>query len=67
MRVPDFRKGVPPWAVTFRTSDAAEPIKTKIIREIAGRTPAAVIIPTQFEPRMNCSAGENPFWERWRN
>jgi hypothetical protein len=45
----------------------AEAIRTKIIREIAGRTPEVIIIPTQVEPRTNCSAGENPYWDRWRN
>ncbi len=41
----------------------AEAIKTKIIREIAGVTPEAMIIPTQAqsERRTNCQMGANPW------
>jgi hypothetical protein len=44
----------------------AEAIKTKIIREIAGREPALPIIPAQAQA-ANCLAAENPYWDRWRN
>jgi hypothetical protein len=41
----------------------AEAIKTKIIREIAGVTPEAMIIPTQAqsERRTKCQMGANPW------
>jgi Protein of unknown function (DUF1194) len=41
----------------------AEAIKTKILREIAGTTPDAVIVPAQSAVRVICST-EGPFWER---
>jgi hypothetical protein len=43
----------------------AEAIKTKIIREIAGVAPEALIVPTQVqsERRTNCAMGADP----WRN
>ena len=44
----------------------AEAIKTKIIREIAGREPGLPIIPAQAQA-ANCLAAENPYWDRWRN
>jgi Protein of unknown function (DUF1194) len=41
----------------------AEAIKTKIIREIAGMAPEALIVPTQAqsERRTNCEMGANPW------
>src|SRR5215212_856280 len=42
----------------------AEAIRTKIIREIAGRSSDAVIVPAQAEARPNCAAGGYPYWER---
>ena len=41
----------------------AEAIKTKIIREIAGAAPEALIVPTQAqsERRTNCEMGANPW------
>ncbi len=41
----------------------AEAIKTKIIREIAGLAPEALVVPTQAqaERRMNCEMGANPW------
>lgn len=45
-------------------SQLAEAIKSKIIREIAGREPAARLIPAQVRSRTNCSAVENPDWDR---
>jgi hypothetical protein len=44
-------------------SQFAEAIRTKIIREIAGREPAARFIPVQAATRTNCSAVENPAWD----
>jgi hypothetical protein len=43
----------------------AEAIKTKIIREIAGLAPEALIVPTQAQsaPKANCEMGAAP----WRN
>jgi hypothetical protein len=45
-------------------SQFAEAIKTKIIREIAGREPPARLIPAQIDPGTNCSAVENRDWDR---
>jgi hypothetical protein len=45
-------------------SQFAEAIKAKIIREIAGREPAARLIPAQVRARTNCSAVENLDWDR---
>lgn len=48
----------------YDRSQFAEAIKTKIIREIAGREPAARLIPAQVKRRTNCSAVENLDWDR---
>ena len=45
-------------------SQFAEAIKTKIIREIAGQEPAVRLIPAQVRSNTNCSAVENPDWDR---
>jgi hypothetical protein len=45
-------------------SQFAEAIKAKIIREIAGREPAARLMPAQLRTSTNCSAVENPYWDR---
>jgi hypothetical protein len=42
----------------------AEAIKTKIIREIAGLVPEPSIVPVQAKMPTNCSAAENPYWDR---
>jgi uncharacterized protein DUF1194 len=42
----------------------AEAIKTKIIREIAGLVPEPSIVPVQARTPTNCSAAENPYWNR---
>ena len=42
----------------------AEAIRTKIIREIAGRLSDAVVVPAQAEARTNCAAGGYPYRER---
>lgn len=44
-------------------SEFALAIKTKIIREIAGREPAPWLIPAQVRPRTNCVAVQNPDWD----
>jgi Protein of unknown function (DUF1194) len=44
----------------------AAAIRTKIVREIAGREPGLPIVPAQAQA-ASCQAGENPYWERWRN
>lgn len=45
-------------------SHFAEAIRTKIIREIAGREPAARLVPAQAKTSTNCSIVENPDWDR---
>jgi hypothetical protein len=45
-------------------SQFAEAIRNKIIREIAGGEPPARLIPAQVDPNTNCSAVENPDWDR---
>ena len=45
-------------------SQFALAIKTKIIREIAGREPAAWLIPAQVHTSTNCSAVEYRDWDR---
>ena len=45
-------------------SHFAEAIRTKIIREIAGREPAARLMPAQAKASTNCSAVENLDWDR---
>jgi Protein of unknown function (DUF1194) len=42
----------------------AEAIKTKIIREIAGRTPKAILVPAQVQPSRDCLADEAPAWRQ---
>jgi hypothetical protein len=42
-------------------------IKTKIIREIAGREPTPWLILAQVRPRTNCSAVMNPTWDSMPN
>ena len=41
----------------------AEAIKTKIIREIAGLAPKALVVPTQVQPerRTNCEIALSPW------
>jgi hypothetical protein len=45
-------------------SQFAEAIRNKIIREIASREPEARLIPAQAKRSTNCSAVENPDWDR---
>jgi hypothetical protein len=43
-----------------------EAIRTKLVLEIAGRTPAARIVPVQMRsPRISCTIGERMWQERW--
>ena len=44
----------------------AEAIKTKIIREIAGLTGDATVVPAQAQARTNCLAGEVQDWDMRR-
>ena len=48
-------------------SQFAEAIKTKIIREIAGREHPARLIPAQIDAGTNCSAVENRDWDGMPN
>ena len=43
-----------------------EAIRTKLILEVAGRTPAHRIVPvTEKEPRVPCLIGEKLWQDRW--
>ena len=44
-------------------SHFAEAIRTKLIREIAGREPTARLMPAQAKTTTNCSAVENLDWD----
>ena len=45
-----------------------EAIRTKLVLEIAGRTPEARVIPAQARaPRISCTIGERLWQERWGN
>jgi hypothetical protein len=45
-----------------------EAIRTKLVLEIAGRTPDARAVPVQQrEPRVSCTIGERMWRERWGN
>jgi hypothetical protein len=45
-----------------------EAIRTKLILEIAGRTPSAPVIPAQARsPRVSCTIGEQMWRDRWGN
>jgi hypothetical protein len=45
-----------------------EAIRTKLVLEIAGRTPARRIVPvSSAAPRISCSIGERLWQERWGN
>jgi len=45
-----------------------EAIRTKLVLEIAGRTPEARIVPaTAAQPRVSCTIGERLWQERWGN
>ena len=45
-----------------------EAIRTKLILEIAGRTPEARVIPAQArQPRVSCTIGEQMWRDRWGN
>ena len=42
--------------------------RTKLVLEIAGRTPQAQVVPVQArQPRISCSIGEQMWRERWGN
>ncbi|MDP1582051.1 MAG: DUF1194 domain-containing protein [Bradyrhizobium sp.] len=43
-----------------------EAIRTKLVMEVAGRTPERPVVPTAAkEPRVNCMVGEKIWQERW--
>ena len=43
-----------------------EAIRTKLVFEIAGRTPEAAVVPAAArEPRMSCTIGEQMWQQRW--
>ncbi len=45
-----------------------EAIRTKLVLEIAGRTPERRIVPAQAAaPRISCTIGEQMWQERWGN
>ena len=57
------------FVVPIRARDQfKEAIRTKLVLEIAGRTPAARVIPAQARPpRISCTIGEQMWRERWGN
>jgi hypothetical protein len=45
-----------------------EAIRTKLLLEVAGRTPPARVVPAQAAtPRISCTIGEQMWRERWGN
>jgi hypothetical protein len=49
-------------------SQFKEATRTKLVLEIAGRTPQAQVVPAQArQPRISCSIGEQMWRERWGN
>jgi ligand-binding SRPBCC domain-containing protein len=45
-----------------------EATRTKLVLEIAGRTPDARVVPVQARsPRVSCTIGEQMWRERWGN
>jgi hypothetical protein len=45
-----------------------EAIRTKLVLEIAGRTPKRRVVPVSVEkPRISCAIGERLWQERWGN
>ena len=45
-----------------------EAIRTKLVLEVAGRTPAPRVIPAQAKtPRVSCTVGEQMWRDRWGN
>ncbi len=57
------------FVVTIRDRDKfKEAIRTKLLLEVAGRTPESQIVPaaaTAKEPRVNCLIGEKIWQDRW--
>ncbi len=55
------------FVVTIKERDKfKEAIRTKLVLEIAGRTPERPIVPVATrEPRVNCLVGEKIWQERW--
>jgi Protein of unknown function (DUF1194) len=49
-------------------SQFKEAIRTKLVLEVAGRVPAARVIPVQAKvPRISCTVGEQMWRDRWGN
>jgi hypothetical protein len=45
-----------------------EAIRSKLVLEVAGRTPAARVVPVVAEaPRVSCTIGERMWQQRWGN
>jgi hypothetical protein len=55
------------FVVTIKERDKfKEAIRTKLLLEIAGRTPARPVVPAAGrEPRVNCMVGEKIWQDRW--
>ena len=57
------------FVVTIKDRDKfKEAIRTKLLLEVAGRTPERPIVPaaaTAKEPRINCLIGEKIWQDRW--
>jgi hypothetical protein len=53
--------------VTIKDRDKfKEAIRTKLLLEVAGRTPGRAIVPTaEKEPRVPCMIGEKIWQDRW--
>ncbi|MDU6376660.1 MAG: hypothetical protein E6575_21690, partial [Bradyrhizobium sp.] len=58
------------FVVTIKSRDEfKEAIRTKLLMEVAGRTPPAKIVPVaddaNKEPRVSCLIGEKIWQDRW--
>ena len=53
--------------VTIKERDKfKEAIRTKLLLEVAGRTPERPVVPVAAkEPRVNCMIGEKIWQDRW--
>ncbi|MEP6838653.1 MAG: hypothetical protein ABJA75_11395, partial [Bradyrhizobium sp.] len=58
------------FVVTIKDRDKfKEAIRTKLLLEVAGRTPERPVVPVAApaakEPRVNCMVGEKIWQDRW--